>query len=349
MEDTTVHKKEFKQKYWYVAKLIFLLGAVVISTFFLPDLLFLIFGGILFSIFLSCITNYISEKLHIKYGLSLITTLLFFILISSIGGYFLAPALAEQFDELVENVPKAFTNLTNRFSHYSWFQYVMDEAEPKNLAEKSSTIFKNASLAFTSFLGWMGNFVIIMFIGLYCAAEPKVYKSGFLHLFPKERRSRLAKVIDRMDDTLKWWLVGKFFGMAVIGILTMIGLYFLDVPLAFALALLAALLTFIPNIGPILAAIPAVLLGFLDSPHKALYIALLYIGIQTVESYVLTPLVQRKTISLPPALTLSAQVILGFSIGGLGVAFAAPFTAAAMIAIQMLYVEDILHDPIQLK
>lgn len=347
MEEALIPKKDFKQKYWYIAKLALLLGALVIITFIIPDLLFLIFGGILFSIFLTSIANFISEKFHIKYGLALVVTLMFFILTSAIAGYFLAPALAEQFDDLVENVPKAFSSLLDKFSNYSWFQYAMDEADPKNLAEKSSTIFKNASLAFTSFLGWMANMVIIMFIGLYCASEPKVYKKGLLKLFPKERRPRLDEVMDKLDETLKWWLIGKFFGMAVIGVLTMIGLYFLDVPLAFALALIAAFLTFIPNIGPILAAIPAVLLGFIESPQKALYIALLYIGIQTVESYLLTPLVQRKTISLPPALTLAGQVILGFSIGGLGVAFATPFIAAAMVAIRMLYVEDILHDTAQ--
>lgn len=349
MEEAQTSKKDFKLKYWYIAKLALLLGALVVIAFFIPDLLFLIFGGILFSIFLSSIANFISDKFHIKYGLSLIITLLFFIITSAAACYFLAPALAEQFDDLVENVPKAFSSLMDRFSHYSWFQYAMDEADPENLAEKSSTIFKNASLAFTSFLGWMTNMVIIMFIGLYCAIEPKVYKKGFLRLFPMERRQRLDEVMNKLDETLKWWLIGKFFGMSVIGVLTMIGLYFLDVPLAFALALIAAFLTFIPNIGPILAAIPAVLLGFIESPEKAMYIALLYIAIQTVESYLLTPLVQRKTISLPPALTLAGQVILGFSIGGLGVAFATPFIAAAMVAIRMLYVEDILHDTVPAK
>ena len=124
--------------------------------------------------------------------------------------------------------------------------------------------------------------------------------------------------------------------------LTTIGLWLLDVPLALVLGLIAALFTFIPNIGPILSAIPAVLFGLTVSPQQALYVGLLYGGIQVVESYLLTPLVQRKTIELPPALTLAAQVLLGVTFGGLGVALAAPLTAVTVVGTRMLYVEDAL-------
>lgn len=132
----------------------------------------------------------------------------------------------------------------------------------------------------------------------------------------------------------------------MIGFFTTIGLWLLDIPLALILGLIAAILTFIPNIGPILALAPAVLFGLTVSPEQALYVTLLYISIQAVESYVLTPLVQRKTIELPRALTLATQVFLGVSLGGLGVALATPLTAVGVVATKMLYVEDGLEDPI---
>jgi predicted PurR-regulated permease PerM len=200
--------------------------------------------------------------------------------------------------------------------------------------------------AFSGVLGWFTNFLIIFFIGLYGAMEPEVYKRGFLRLIPKPRRIRVAQVLSEINETLKWWLIGKFFGMAVIGVFTTIGLWLLGIPLALILGLIAAILTFIPNIGPILALAPALLFGLTVSPEQALYVALLYIGIQAVESYVLTPLVQRKTIELPPALTLATQVFLGVSLGGLGVALATPLTAVGVVATKMLYVEDGLEDPI---
>jgi predicted PurR-regulated permease PerM len=130
--------------------------------------------------------------------------------------------------------------------------------------------------------------------------------------------------------------------MAIIGVLTTAGLWILGIPLALALGIIAALFTFIPNIGPLLSAIPALLLGLMDSPQQALYIGALYVGIQTVESYMITPLIQKKTISLPPALTLSSQVLLGVIFGGLGVALATPMTAVALAATRMLYVNDAL-------
>jgi hypothetical protein len=113
--------------------------------------------------------------------------------------------------------------------------------------------------------------LIIFFVGLYGAIEPGVYKRGFLYLIPPERRGQIAQVISECNETLKWWLIGKFFGMAVIGVFTTAGLWLLDVPLAFILGLIAALFTFIPNLGPILAAFPAVLLGMTVSPEQALY------------------------------------------------------------------------------
>lgn len=149
--------------------------------------------------------------------------------------------------------------------------------------------------AFSSLLGWLTNFVVIAFIGLYGAIEPGVYRRGFLHLIPKPRRARMDEVLSEINETLKWWLIGKFFGMAVIGIFATSGLWLLDVPLAFVLGLIAALFTFIPNIGPILAAVPAVLLGLTVSPQQALYVGFLYVGIQAVESYLRGRRPQRST------------------------------------------------------
>jgi predicted PurR-regulated permease PerM len=182
--------------------------------------------------------------------------------------------------------------------------------------------------------------VIVLFIGVYAAVEPSIYRRGFLVLIPPQHRDRTGKVISEVVDTLRWWLIGKFISMTIIGVLTTVGLWIMGIPLALALGIIAAIFTFIPNIGPLLSAIPAVLLGLIDSPQQALYIAALYVGIQTVESYMITPLIQRKTVSLPPALTLSAQVLLGVIFGGLGVALATPMTAAALVLSRMLYVDD---------
>ncbi len=107
---------------------------------------------------------------------------------------------------------------------------------------------------------------------------------------------------------------------------------------------MAALLNYIPNIGPIIAGVPAVGIALLQSPAQALYVLLLYVGLQMIDGYILTPLVDRHTVSLPPALTITMQVVIGVLFGALGLALASPLTAAAMVLVRMLYVEDVLGD-----
>jgi predicted PurR-regulated permease PerM len=143
------------------------------------------------------------------------------------------------------------------------------------------------------------------------------------------------------------WLVGRMFAMLMVGGITTLGLWLLHVPLALALGLLAALGELVPNIGPLLAFVPAILLAFTDSPSHALAVGGLYLAVQGFESYVLTPLVEKRAVSLPPALTVTAQVLLGLLAGGLGLVLAAPLTAVAMVLVQRLYIEDMLGDSME--
>jgi predicted PurR-regulated permease PerM len=132
--------------------------------------------------------------------------------------------------------------------------------------------------------------------------------------------------------------------MVVIGIVVGVGLMLLDVPAPFLLGIIAALLSFIPNFGPIIAAVPAVLLGLIEGPQTALYVALLYIGVQAAESYLLDPLLDKKIVALPPGLTLTTQIVLGMLVGPIGLAVATPLAAAGVVLTRMLYVEDVLGD-----
>jgi predicted PurR-regulated permease PerM len=106
----------------------------------------------------------------------------------------------------------------------------------------------------------------------------------------------------------------------------------------------AGVLNFIPNIGPWIAAVPAVLIGFLQGPQQAMYVALLYLLLQAIDGYLLTPLVDRKSVKLPPVLTITAQVLLGVAFGFIGILLASPLTAAAIILVNMVYVEGVLGD-----
>lgn len=151
---------------------------------------------------------------------------------------------------------------------------------------------------------------------------------------------RANHVFEAMGDTLKWWLAAKIASMIVVGLLTWLGLLALSIQLAISLGILAAVLTFIPNFGPIISAIPAVLLGLLQSPMTAAWVIILFIVVQLLESYVVTPAIQYRALSMPPVLVVAAQLMGGVWFGILGLGLATPLLAAGMVLIQELYLKN---------
>lgn len=186
--------------------------------------------------------------------------------------------------------------------------------------------------------------MLVLFTGLYLAAQPGLYRSGVILLFPKAVHDRVGETLDTMANALRQWLVGQLIAMAVVGMLTGLGLWLLGLPSALTLALIAALLEFIPLVGPIVSAVPAVLLAFTLGWSMVLSVALLYLAVQQVEGNLLIPLLQKRMVSLLPALTLVAVVVLGLLFGRPGVLFATPLTVVLLVGIKMLYVEDVLGE-----
>jgi predicted PurR-regulated permease PerM len=186
--------------------------------------------------------------------------------------------------------------------------------------------------------------VLITFLAIYIAADPKLYHDGLMHLFPRRVRSRAGEVLTAMATVLRKWLVTQLIAMAVIGTVTTVVLLALKVKAAFALGLLAGLLEFIPTIGPILSAVPAIAMGFVDSPEKAVSVAIAYIGIQFLENHILIPMLMKGGVDIPPALTILAQALLALVFGFLGLMVAVPVLAATMVAVKLLYVEGVVGD-----
>ena len=223
-------------------------------------------------------------------------------------------------------------------------QTVMDKvmaAGSGDGAMKRATRFANQLLH-----GLLALFVVLV-TGIYLAAAPRMYVEGVVMLAPHARRRRYREVMARLAYVLRWWMIGQLIPMVVIGVLTAVGLKVIGVPMWLFLGLLAALFNFIPNFGPLISGVPAFLLALADSPTKAMWVVALYIFAQSLEGYVLTPLVQRRAVELPPALLILFQVLAGLLLGALGVVLAAPLLAVVVVAIKMLYVEDVLGDEVK--
>lgn len=182
--------------------------------------------------------------------------------------------------------------------------------------------------------------VMVVFLALYIAADPDVYRRGTLALVPAVQRERVSALLSSLGGTLRTWFATQLIAMVVIGVVTTILLAVLGVRAAFPLGVIAGIFEFIPNVGPLLAAIPAVLMGFVDSPQKALLVVGVYWGIQFLENNLLIPYLMKEQLDLPPALTLIAQVVMAFVFGFLGLFVAIPMLAAVVVVMRTFWVEE---------
>jgi predicted PurR-regulated permease PerM len=208
------------------------------------------------------------------------------------------------------------------------------------LSGMSRYLFPFLSSTLAAFTGLL----IIIFLSIYIGADAETYHRGLMHLFPVGARSRAGEVLSAVATVLRKWLVTQLIAMLVIGAVTTIALSILQVKAAFALGVLAGLLEFIPTVGPILSAVPAIAMAFLDSPEKALTVGAVYIGIQFLENHILIPMLMRGGLDLPPALTILGQALFTLLFGFLGLRVAVPALAAIVVVVQMLYVEDVVGD-----
>lgn len=212
----------------------------------------------------------------------------------------------------------------------------------QQLSRATQYVFPFLSQTIAVFAG----IILIIFIAIYIAADPDTYHRGVMHLFPHHMRTRVGEVLSATAIVLRRWLVTQLIAMTVIGTVTTIALLILDVKAAFALGLIAGLMEFIPTVGPLLSAIPAVAMGFLDSPQKAVTVAALYMGIQFMENHLLIPMLMKGGVDVPPVLTILGQALFTLLFGFLGLMVAVPALAATMVAVKMLWVERVVGDDI---
>jgi predicted PurR-regulated permease PerM len=224
--------------------------------------------------------------------------------------------------------------------------------QPESLRERVMSAASRATRYLFPFLSTtvtiVGGFLLLMVLTIYIAAEPEAYRKGLMHLFPHRTRAKAGEVLSAIGTVLRKWLITQLIAMAVIGTVTTVVLLLLDVRAAFALGVIAGLLEFIPTLGPIIAAVPALAMGFLDSPEKALYVLIAYVAIQQLENHILIPMLMKEGVDLPPVVTILSQGLMAILFGFLGMLVAVPLMAAVMVPIKMLYVRDVVGDDISI-
>ncbi|MGO1500863.1 MAG: AI-2E family transporter [Marinobacter sp.] len=302
------------------------------------QIVLLIFAGLLLGTFLLVPAGWLSNHSFLSRGWSLAVVILCVVGFLSLLGMQFASGINEQFQQLTQILPDSVTALKEQFREWPMGAQIVDRFNQESSGGSLfGQWFSRISLFLSSTLSIFLNLFFVIFIALFFASEPDTYRLGMLTLVPLQRRDTVKRLVAEIRQKLYWWLLGRLLSMTVVGLATGLGLWLLGMPMVLSLALLAALLVFIPNLGPILSAIPALLVALPDGLFW--YVLVLYLLVQAVESNVITPLVDRKSVKLPPALLLSAQIIMGLIAGGLGLVLAAPLTVLTMVAVRRLYVD----------
>lgn len=325
--------------------IVILLGTATLVGFALIVLthkvFFLLFAGILLAIVLRAPTTWLANHARMsERGALVICLVLAAAVIGTLAWMFAVP-LAQQLAQLSETLPEAQAAVRQWAREHAWTAPLRDLMGRGGEQIADSELVGKATGATVSVtLHAIIGLLVVMFLGVYLAAQPRVYKRGLLYLFPERLRPRAAEILLDIGHTLRRWLVGRLITMAIVAVGSGCGLWLLGVPLAPTLGILAGMLEFIPYLGPFLAAIPALLVAFNVDPTLALHTLFLYLGIQSAESYLLSPLIEQRTVYLPPALVIFSTVLLGVLAGGLGAALASPLVATVLVVVKRFYTES---------
>jgi predicted PurR-regulated permease PerM len=338
MEKASTDNSEtsFAKKVWIaggILALIVVLLLIIKTTF---SVLILVFAGVLIAVYFRGLSGLICRKTNWKEGICLTIAILGSILLMLALFWMIGAKVQTQIEELRKTLPVMVDNAKTKLNETSIGRQIVEKISSPDTAKKAQ---QTAGKFFSSTFGVFGDIYVILFLGIFFTATPKDYTGGIVKLVPKKGRPQADHVLTTAGDHLKKWLKGQLFAMFVVFLLTAIGLLIIGVPLWLVLALIAGLLNFIPNFGPLIAMIPAVLIGLMQSPLTAGLVAGLYILVQMAESNFITPMVQKKLLDIPPALIIMAQLFIGPLTGGWGLVLATPILVFLIVLVQELYVK----------
>lgn len=302
------------------------------------------FAGVLLAVFLAALSDWVSKHTGLSYGWSLTVVVLGLLLVGGGLGYLLWSRLAIQFSELIQTLPRSLERVRSVLMHSTLGKYLVENAPRASTGLAEPGRFTQVTGFVSGVASALEAAVVILVVGIFGAAEPDLYRAGLFHLVPPRHRQRAGEAVDAIAFNLRQWLVGQVLLMLILAVSTAVGLWLIGVPLALTLGLITGILELIPYIGAWLAAIPAGLIALLKGPEYLAYTAGLFLFLHLLEGYVLLPLIQRRAVHLPPALTLVTQALMGKMFGIIGLFVAAPLTVATMVLLKMLYVEDTLGD-----
>ncbi|PVE25531.1 AI-2E family transporter [Microvirga sp. KLBC 81] len=326
----------------FVRKTLIVLGLVLLALLLwkLADVLLLAFGAILVALILHASADLLVRYIHVpeRWALWVASIIIFGIVLGLIALF--GTQMRAQFSNVVERLPFVVDN----FSKNLGFGAVSDDlSEMMNNMPSGGLATRIAGIG-GAVLSGLADFLLVVIAGIYIAASPTLYKQGFIKLFPIRHHERVESSLDASGQALRLWLMSQLIAMACVAVLSSLAFWFIGLPSPYALGMIAGLADFIPFLGPILGALPAVLFAFSISGEAALWTVLAVLAIQQIEGNVIFPLVARSVVSIPPALALFAILVGSILFGSLGLIFGFPLAVVAYVLVKKLYVRETLGE-----
>ncbi|HZH53247.1 MAG TPA: AI-2E family transporter [Microvirga sp.] len=333
---TTIGDAEF------IRKFLIGLGIVVFVVLLwkLSSVLLLAFGAILVAIIFHSLAELLVRYLRVPERWSLaLASLIILGMFLGLAALFGAQ-IRTQLSDVITRLPVAVDN----FSRSLGLGPVSDDLTNALGAQNPGGLASRLAGIGGSILGGLADFALVVVAGLYIAASPKIYVDGFVKLFPVEQHDRVRDSLHASGEALKLWLTSQLIAMACVGVLSTLAFWIIGLPYFYALGLIAGLVDFIPFLGPILGAVPAVLIAFTVEGNAALWTIVAVFAIQQIEGNVIFPLVARSMVSVPPALALFAIVAGSILFGSFGMIFGFPLAVVAYVLVKKLYVRETLGE-----
>ncbi|MBS0296763.1 MAG: AI-2E family transporter [Proteobacteria bacterium] len=310
----------------------------------LGGVLLLAFSAVLLAIALRALADGLRKLVPLPQSLALAAVVV--LVIGAIAGILalFGWRIAGQYDEIISRVEASGRTTAQFLSRHAWGRYLIAQAHQAQIADATGAV----APLLRSLLGATGQYVayaaIVLASGVFLALDPERHRRGVLLLVPPAHRPRVGAFLDRSGDILRRWLVSRVVVMIAIGVLSSAGLSLLGIDAALTLGLTGAVLTFIPLIGALLAAAPAVLVALAQSPILALWTAIMFWGVHFIEGTFITPLVQDERVNLPPVLTIFSTLVFTVLFGPSGILLASPMMLVVLVALQMFWLEDALGE-----
>ncbi|GEO11138.1 AI-2E family transporter [Segetibacter aerophilus] len=328
----------FQQKVWITCSITALF--VIFIWFFIAtfNVFLLILAGALIALFFHGFAYLIQNRLHLTHKVSLLISIISTFVIIGLLFWFMGARIQAQVTELAKTLPATINTAKQQLSTTSLGQKLLEKTSSEDVYNKG---YAFVSKFFNSTFGVFTDTYIVLFLGLFFTGAPKTYIEGFLQLIPKRAKKGTRDTISKVGFTLTKWLKGQVFSMVIVAILKGVALAVLGIPMATALALIAGILNFIPNFGPLISMFPAILIALTLGINKAILVTVVYLVIQIFDGNVITPSIQRKLINMPAALIIIAQLFMGYFAGVWGLILATPIVAILIVVVQEVYVKKI--------